>query len=108
MKFLRVGNLGKEIVATLDSDQNIRDLSSYIKDLNPDTINFENLKNLQKIKLNTLPNSEVVVIKVPSVVAPSVKVVIVDEESKKELISSSCAHNAKFLLYSYKTSQVSW
>ena len=55
MKFLRVGNLGKEIVATLDSDQNIRDLSSYIKDLNPDTINFENLKNLQKIKLNTLP-----------------------------------------------------
>jgi|TARA_B100001094_G_C18148105_1_gene782039 2-keto-4-pentenoate hydratase/2-oxohepta-3-ene-1,7-dioic acid hydratase in catechol pathway len=55
MKFLRVGNLDKEIVATLDSDQNIRDLSSYIKDLNPDTINFENLKNLQKIKLNTLP-----------------------------------------------------
>ena len=55
MKFLRVGNLGKEIVATLDSDQNIRDLSSFIKDLNPDTINFENLKNLQKIKLNTLP-----------------------------------------------------
>jgi 2,4-didehydro-3-deoxy-L-rhamnonate hydrolase len=55
MKFLRVGNLGKEIVATLDSDQNIRDLSSYIKDLNPDTINFKNLKNLQKIKLNTLP-----------------------------------------------------
>ena len=57
MKFLRVGNLGKEIVATLDSDQNIRDLSSYIKDLNPDTINFESLKNLQKNKTKYFANN---------------------------------------------------
>ena len=55
MKLLRVGEKGKEIVAALDLDQNIRDLSSYIEDLNPDTINFENLRNLQKVKLDTLP-----------------------------------------------------
>jgi len=55
MKLLRVGEKGKEIVAALDLDQNIRDLSSYIEDLNPDKINFENLRNLQKVKLDTLP-----------------------------------------------------
>ena len=55
MKFLRVGDVGEEIVAALDSDGNIRDFSAYIKDLNPDTINFKSLKKLQEIKLNTLP-----------------------------------------------------
>ena len=39
MKLLRVGEIGNEIVATLDSNNKIRDLSDHIKDLNPQTIN---------------------------------------------------------------------
>ena len=39
MKLLRVGELGKETVAALDSDNKIRDLSEHIQDLNPQTIN---------------------------------------------------------------------
>ena len=47
MKFLRVGEKGKEIIAALDGEKKIKDLSSHIKDLNPDTINFENLDRLK-------------------------------------------------------------
>ena len=54
MKLLRVGNKGKEIVAALDKDNKIRDLSSQIKDLNPKTINFKTLEKLKKINLNEL------------------------------------------------------
>jgi len=54
MKLLRVGNKGKEIVAALDKDNKIRDLSSQIKDLNPKTINFKTLQKLKKINLNEL------------------------------------------------------
>ena len=43
MKLLRVGNKGEEIVAALDDNNKIRDLSSQIKDLIPETINFFNL-----------------------------------------------------------------
>ena len=46
MKLLRVGDLGNEIVAVLDSNNVIRDLSDYIKDLNPQTINEEILDKL--------------------------------------------------------------
>ena len=35
MKLLRVGKLGKETVAVLDSNNKIRDLTGYIEDLNP-------------------------------------------------------------------------
>ena len=55
MKLLRVGDLGKEIVAALDVNGKIRDLSKYINDLNPDTINFNNLKKLEGLKLEELP-----------------------------------------------------
>ena len=55
MKFLRIGEKGKEIVAALDNDGKIKDLSSQIKDLNPNTINFENLDRLKKINLDILP-----------------------------------------------------
>ena len=55
MKLLRVGQHGQEKVAALDLDNKIRDLSSHINDLNPDTINFKTLKKLQKIKIETLP-----------------------------------------------------
>ena len=43
MKFLRVGQFGQEKVAAIDSEFKIRDLSSHIDDLNPDTINFKTL-----------------------------------------------------------------
>ena len=50
MKLLRVGELGSEIVAALDSNNVIRDLSKHIKDLNPQTINEETLNKLKRIK----------------------------------------------------------
>ena len=55
MKLLRVGQFGQEKVAAIDSAFKIRDLSSHIDDLNPDTINFKTLEKLQKIKIETLP-----------------------------------------------------
>ena len=54
MKLLRVGELGNEIVAALDGDNIIRDLSDHIKDLNPQTINEETLNKLKRIKLSEL------------------------------------------------------
>ena len=55
MKLLRVGQHGQEKVAAMDSENKIRDLSSHIHDLNPDTINFKTLEKLKKIKIETLP-----------------------------------------------------
>ena len=60
MKLLRVGNKGTEKPALLDKNGKIRDISSYIKDLNPDNLNFEKiskLKNIDLQKLPELPNS---------------------------------------------------
>ena len=54
MKLLRVGKLGSEIVATVDNNNVIRDLSDHIKDLNPRTINEETLDKLKRIKLSEL------------------------------------------------------
>lgn len=54
MKLLRVGEKGKEIVAALDKNQKLRDLSSEINDLNPETLNFKLLNNLQNIRLDDL------------------------------------------------------
>ena len=51
MKLLRVGEPGREIVAALDSNNVIRDLSDHIKDLNPQTINEETL-NLSLIHIS--------------------------------------------------------
>ena len=58
MKLLRVGEFNKEIVATLDKENKLRDLSSYIKDLNPSTFNEDNLKKLKKLNLNDLPETK--------------------------------------------------
>ena len=61
MKFLRVGIKGTEKPALLDKNGKIRDISSHIKDLNPDYLNFENilkLKNIDLEKLPELPNSD--------------------------------------------------
>ena len=54
MKLLRVGELNQEIVVTLDSNKKLRDLSGYIKDLNPKTLNENTLKKLQEIDLSKL------------------------------------------------------
>ena len=54
MKLLRVGELGSGIVAALDGNNVIRDLSDHIKDLNPQTINEETLNKLKRIKLSEL------------------------------------------------------
>jgi 2,4-didehydro-3-deoxy-L-rhamnonate hydrolase len=54
MKLLRVGQQNKEIVAVLDNNQKLRDLSNHIQDLNPHTINDSNLKKLQQIDLSKL------------------------------------------------------
>ena len=55
MKLLRVGKRGHEIVAALDKNNKIRNLSSHIEDLNPDTINSKLISELKKINLDTLP-----------------------------------------------------
>ena len=55
MKLLRVGQKGKEKPAALDTDGKIRDISSHIKDLNPDYLNFETISKLQSADLSSLP-----------------------------------------------------
>ena len=55
MKLLRVGIKGKEKPAALDKNGKIRDLSSYITDLNSDTVNFETIKKLESVDLENLP-----------------------------------------------------
>ena len=55
MKLLRVGNKGNEKPGVLDKDGKIRDISSHIKDLNPDHLNFETISKLQSADLSSLP-----------------------------------------------------
>ena len=55
MKLLRVGKKGSEKPAILDKDGKIRDLSSHIQDLNPDTLNFKTISDLQNLDLSSLP-----------------------------------------------------
>ena len=55
MKLLRCGFLNKEKPAVLDKNGKIRDISSYINDLNPQNISFTNLEKLRNINLESLP-----------------------------------------------------
>ena len=55
MKLLRVGQKGNEKPAALDKDGKIRDISSYISDLNPVNVNFETITKLQSADLSSLP-----------------------------------------------------
>ena len=55
MKLLRIGNKGKEKPAVLDDNGKIRDISSQIKDLNPDYLNFETIEKINSINLKELP-----------------------------------------------------
>ena len=55
MKLLRVGTKGNERPAILDKNGKIRDLSSQIKDLSPDNLNFDTILKLKNIDLEKLP-----------------------------------------------------
>ena len=55
MKLLRCGEKGKEKPAALDKSGRIRDLSSSVSDFDPENLNFETLKKLRKINLESLP-----------------------------------------------------
>ena len=55
MKLLRCGNKGSEKPAALDKKGKIRDLSSSVRDLDPENLNFETLSKLKKINLESLP-----------------------------------------------------
>lgn len=55
MKLLRVGEVGSEKPAILDSDNNIRDLSNYVGDIDGGTINSAGLKLIEEINLEELP-----------------------------------------------------
>ena len=61
MKLLRVGNIGKEKPAALDTNSKIRDLSSVIKDLTPDNLTHSAIEKLKSLDLKNFPelsNSE--------------------------------------------------
>ena len=52
MKLLRVGNKGSEKPAIMDNDGKIRDLSSIIKDFNPDSLNHSTIDSIKELNLN--------------------------------------------------------
>ena len=55
MKLLRIGQKGKEKPAVLDKDGKFRDISSHVKDLSADHLNFNTINKLQSIDLFSLP-----------------------------------------------------
>ncbi len=55
MKLLRIGEVGSEKPALIDNENKYRDLSSIIKDLNPDTLNFETLEKIKSTNISKLP-----------------------------------------------------
>ena len=55
MKLLRVGAEGQEKPAILDGDQQIRDLSSVIPDINGDHLSDQSFEMLKQIELSALP-----------------------------------------------------
>ena len=55
MKLLRVGKLKKETPAILDKDNKIRNLSNYIDDFNPTTLNIDTINKIKNLDLKTLP-----------------------------------------------------
>jgi len=55
MKLLRVGEPKKETAAILDKENKIRNLSKYVSDFNPKTLNFETFNKIKDLNLNDLP-----------------------------------------------------
>ena len=55
MKLLRIGEQGKEKPAVIDIENKYRDLSSIVKDFNPETLNFETLEKIKNIDISKFP-----------------------------------------------------
>ena len=55
MKLCRVGELGSEKPAIVDNENNYRDLSSVIPDLNPETLNFDTIEKIKNADTHSLP-----------------------------------------------------
>jgi 2,4-diketo-3-deoxy-L-fuconate hydrolase len=55
MKFLRVGEVDKEIPAILDADKKLRNISSHIDDFNSRSLNFDTIEKIKNIDLKALP-----------------------------------------------------
>ena len=55
MKILRIGKKGKEKPAVIDKNGIIKDLSSVIKDFNPETLNHRTINKIKNFNLNDLP-----------------------------------------------------
>ena len=55
MKLLRCGSVGNEVPAVLDENGIIRDLSTIISDLTPNTINKSTIEKIEKKDLSKLP-----------------------------------------------------
>ena len=58
MKLLRLGEPEKEKPALIDKEGNFRDLSSIIKDLDPNTLNFETINKIKAADSLSLPKIE--------------------------------------------------
>ena len=54
MKLLRYGNKGNEKPAVLDKNGKIRDLSSLVPDFNSENLNFDTLKKIREINLESM------------------------------------------------------
>ena len=54
MKLLRVGESKKEIPAIIDKENKIRNLSNYIEDFDPSTLNFETINKIKDLDFKTL------------------------------------------------------
>ena len=55
MKLLRVGEEKKEIPAVLDEENKIRNLSNYIEDFNPYTLNSDTINDIKNLDFKKLP-----------------------------------------------------
>jgi 2,4-diketo-3-deoxy-L-fuconate hydrolase len=55
MKFLRVGEVDKEIPAILDADNKLRNISSHIDNFNSRSLNFDTIEKIKNIDLKALP-----------------------------------------------------
>ena len=55
MKLLRVGEKGREKPAILDINNVTRDLSSIIKDFDPENLKIDTISKLKNLNLETLP-----------------------------------------------------
>ena len=51
MKLCRIGNIGNEKPALIDNENNYRDLSSLLDDLNPETLNFDTIEKIKNINI---------------------------------------------------------